>query len=375
MTIGDEIQLRASLGAALDQLEPGPLPLDAVVRQGRTVMIRRRVLAAVAVVVVAAAAVTVPRLVHVAHQPPASPPRYHVTVSPPAKGASSDLIASGTLNKLRWIAKGTVDSEDFNVCWRISGDHHDSWCDGDTLPAPPFPRVPATFYSEDVPDYAFVILLARADVSHLLVNLSNGQTVTLRPIRVFGRHRAGFAAIVVPSNASITKIQAYSAIGDLGYAVPFTTSTDIETVRWLRPGQPALPKPASYTVASGHIFGSPWAERLYVGPWGFCFRNTWGDAVGSDTCVPISVNQPGGNVRTVQTADFNSQATFSLIIGPRQLSYVVARTGNGAPFLVRPYRIGAANFVVLVTTSKVKTRWIAYSAVGQRLGSDWFYNA
>lgn len=374
MNIGDEIQLRASLGAELDLLDPGPLPLEAVVKQGRAVMIRRRALAAVAVVVVAAAAVTVPRLVHIAHQPPAPPLRYHVTVNPPGKGVRSNLIATGTLDKLRWSAKGTVDREDFNVCWRVHGGRYDSWCDGDTLPAPAFPRVPASFYGSDVLGPAYVTLVARADVSHLLVSLSNGQTVTLRPIRAFGRERAGFAAIVVPSNASITEIQAYSATGEVGYAVPFSTPTDIETVRWLKPGQPALPKPASYTVAAGHVRGNPWVERLDVGPWGFCYRNTWNGVAGSDSCVPISVNQPGGNARSLGSVDFDFRVAFSVIIGPRQLSYVVARTGHGAPFLVRPYRVGAANFVVLATASKLTTRWIAYSAVGARLGSGSFYN-
>lgn len=100
------------------------------------------------------------------------------------------LIAAGTLNGLRWTAKGTVDSQDFNVCWSTRGDRHDSWCHGDPLPAPAFPRVPATFYGSDVLGPAYVDLLARADVSHLLVSLRNGQTVTLRPIRVF-RKRAG----------------------------------------------------------------------------------------------------------------------------------------------------------------------------------------
>lgn len=107
---------------------------------------------------------------------------------------------------------------------------------------------------------------------------------------------------------------------------------------------------------------------------GFCFRNTWDGAAGSDACVPISVSQPGGNARTLGTQGFNVRVAFSLIIGPRQLSYVVAHTGHGAPFLVRPYRVGAANFVVLATTSMAKTRWIAYSAAGQRLGSGLFYN-
>lgn len=105
MKTDDEGQLRARLGAALAQLDPGPLPLDAVVSQGRAVMIRRRVLAA-AVVVVGAAALTVPSLTrYLAHPPPSAPTRYHVTVRHPGKEASQRLIAYGrvttSLNDMR----------------------------------------------------------------------------------------------------------------------------------------------------------------------------------------------------------------------------------------------------------------------------------
>src|SRR5262249_32999115 len=95
MNIGDEIQLRSGLGAALDQLEPGPLPLDAVVKRGRTVIIPRGALAAPAVLLVAAAAVAAPKAVHYLGQPPASRLSYHVTVNPPGTGSANRLIASG----------------------------------------------------------------------------------------------------------------------------------------------------------------------------------------------------------------------------------------------------------------------------------------
>jgi hypothetical protein len=370
MNIADEVQLRTRLGAELDLLEPGPLPLDAVVKQGRTVMIRRRALAAAAVVIVAAAVLTVPRLVHFASQP-ASPLRYHVTVNPPAKAASKQLIATGTVNTLRWIATGTVDHQDFNLCWRIPSEHNDSWCDGQGLPAPAPPKVPATLYGSDAGGPVFAMLFVRTDIRRLLVTLTDGQTVTLRPVPVFGKKRAGLVAIAVPSNRSITEIQAYSATGEVGYAIPFTAPAAIQTVRWLAPGQPAVPSPGTYTIASGRIRGKPWAERLYVGPWGICLANTWrGDSYGvSYDCAPINVDSPGSKLRQVIVQDYSQDHVgFAVIAGPRQLSYLVAHADHGSPFLVKVYRVGAARFAVVARRSAT-TRWIAYSAAGQRLGS------
>ena len=374
MNIADEVQLRTRLGAELDLLEPGLLPLDAVVRQGRTVMIRRRALAAAAVVIVAAAAVTVPRLVHIGSHP-ASPLRYHITVNPPGKGASKHLIATGTVNKLRWIATGTVDHQDFNLCWRIPSQHNDSWCEGGSLPAPASPTVPATLDGSDAGGPVFAMLFVRTDIRRLLVSLRNGQTVSLRPVPVFGESRAGLVAIGVPSNRSITEIQAYSATGEVGYAIPFTGPAAIETVRWLTPGQPAVPSPATYTIASGRIRGQAWAERLYVGPWGICVNNTWGGDkyLVSFDCAPISVNSPGRKLRQVIAQHFSQDHVgFAVIAGPGQLSYLVARTGNGSPFLVKVFRVGAARFAVVVARRSANTRWIAYSTAGQRLGSRSF---
>lgn len=371
MNIADEVQLRTRLGAELDLLDPGPLPLDAVVKRGRTVMIRRRAFAAAAVVIVAATAVAVPKLIHIASQP-ASPLRSHVTVNPPSKGASKQLIATGAVNKLRWIATGTVDRQDFNLCWRIPSQQNDSWCDGGSLPAPAPPRVPATLNGSDAGGPVFAMLFVRADIRRLLVSLRNGQTVTLRPVRVFGEDRAGLVAIAVPSNRSITEIQAYSATGEVGYAIPFTAPAAIQTVRWLTPGQPAVPRPATYTIASGRIRGHPWAERVFVGPWGICVNNTLGGNkyIVSFDCAPISVDSPGSKLRQVIAQHFSQDHVgFAVIAGPRQLSYLVARTGHGSPFLVKAHRVGAARFAVVVARSNAKTRWIAYSAAGQRLGS------
>jgi hypothetical protein len=368
MNIADEVQLRSRLGAELDLLDPGPLPLDAVVKQGRAVMIRKRALAAIAVVIVAAAAVAVPKLVHIASQP-ASPPHYHVTVNPPGKGASKHLIATGTVNKLRWVATGMVKGGEVLTCLRIN-ESSGQGCNG-TAPGPTFPKDPAEIDGVEGSGPVFVTLTVRADVRYLLLSLTNGQTLTLRPIAIFGPAHPGIAAIMVPSNEAITEIQAFSATAELGYTVPFTAPTDIETVRWLKPSEPALPQGARYTIASGRLHGEPWAERLYVGPWGFCFTSTWESYANgvSYLCAPISVDQPGREVRPAGTQFVNSQVGFSVIVGPRQLSYVVVRPGRGEPFLVRAHRVGAASFVVLVSTGNSTSSWIGYSATSQRLGS------
>jgi hypothetical protein len=377
MNFGSEHELRSQLGAALDLLDPGPLPLDEVVTHGKTVIIRRRALAALAVVVLAAAAVTVPELAErLAHPAPAAPPRYHVTVNPPGKGADRHLVAFGRLGKMSWRVKVTLSGGQFNTCFNFDNRGFDCNSVSNT---PNFPTNPVALALGEGQGPAILTMTVRNDVRYLLVSLSNGQIVTLRPVAAIGRSHPAFVAIMVPSFAAITDISAYSENAELGYTVPFTAPTDIETLLWLKPGQPALPKPVQYVIGSGRARGHPWTERLYVGPWGFCLSNSWdalepgGNAFQANyDCSPVSVDRPVVKPAQIWVQDYSqSQASFAVIIGSRRFSYVVARTGPGSSFLVKVHRVGAASFAVLVGLSR-STHWIAYSAAGQVLGSNSF---
>jgi hypothetical protein len=104
MNIRDEHDLRVWLDTALDDFAPGPLPLQAVVRQGRSVLIRRRVTVAVAAAVLVAGAVATPTILHRLSQSPLPPvgTHYHVTVIPPGPGSPKGLIATVGIDSRRW---------------------------------------------------------------------------------------------------------------------------------------------------------------------------------------------------------------------------------------------------------------------------------
>jgi hypothetical protein len=82
MTIHDEHDFRAQLGTALDEFAPGPVPFHAVVRQGKAVMIRKRITAVAVGLAVLAAAALVPTLLHALHRTAPVTHHYHVTVKP-----------------------------------------------------------------------------------------------------------------------------------------------------------------------------------------------------------------------------------------------------------------------------------------------------
>ena len=99
MSIDDERDVRAWLGAALDEVDPGPVPLAGIMRKGQAAVIRRRLAAAGVVAAVLAVAVAGPVLAHrfLATPPePATPVHYWVTVSLPGPGAPRGLIRRNT---------------------------------------------------------------------------------------------------------------------------------------------------------------------------------------------------------------------------------------------------------------------------------------
>jgi hypothetical protein len=363
VSIRDEQDLRSQLGAALDDFAPGPLPLPAVVKQGRSVMIRRRVTLAVAAAVLVAAAVATPTILHRISQPPRPvvPTHYHVTNVPPGPGSPKGLIATVGIDGRRW--KVTASAQGGTVC--IQG-FPQMGCESD--------GIPRAYRSGDLADTGlgsgrFPLLetgTVRADVAYLRLSLRNGQVLTLRPVPVFGRAHAAFFAFAVPAARVVMQISAYSRHGEIAYAVPFTALGGVEPVRWLKPSQPALPRPARYRIGGGNVGGTSWSLYLYTGPWGTCI----GGAGGSD-CWAGGVGQLA-RVRAADLLSFSigSNASFVPIAVSSEVSYVLVSPTHGAAFRVRPERADGVRFAVFaVPSGSGTTRWAAYSGSGQRLAS------
>lgn len=400
MNTGDEGQLRSRLSVALDQLDAGPLPLEAVVRQGRAVMIRRRALTTAALVIVAVAALTVPRLARdLAAPPPSSPTRYHITVNPPGITSPKGLIAYGrvitSLNDTPWSVSGAGSGSKTHLHWHMgswrlySGGQlftlgAGSWGDMNYLPA--FPANPVSVFDVAYDNPQLVAFAVRADVSYLLASLSDGQTVTLHPVAVLGRSRPRLVAIAVPSQTSITEISAYSAKGELGYTVPYgvlsppqpsrfqvEASGDFQLLRWLRPGQPALPRPVTYTIGRGTANGTSWSEQLKVGPWGTCVSAPTDPP---DICfTAFGRGLLGGKAAVLLWSSDYSQLRVgwdAIVAGP-SVSSIDAIMPNGRLVNLRIYSFDGAKFATLARSGRFQPRgWIAYSAAGKELASDSF---
>jgi hypothetical protein len=368
MSIHDERDLRAQLGTALDDFAPGPIPMQSVVRGGRAMVIRRRVTAAAAAVtVLVAAAVGGPAVFRALHgiSAPSAGTHYHVTVYPPGPTSHKGLIASGRVGHRHWLLIGRYSHS--QVCFDVwvpgsgdctGGQPQRSYRTGDPV------SIPGLGTSSPQVDFGTV----RADVTDVLVSLSNGQVLTLHPVHVFGTRYAAYVAFAVPRSTDVTRLAAYSGRRELAYAVPFTALQYVQAVRWLQPSQPALPPAHRYPLGSGAVGAARWSEYLYAGPWGSCT----GNAGGGSFCFAASPGQlRHGRLAVEVSAAFVDNTTGYIVIAVApSVSHLRVRMGDGRTFRVSPVSAGGGRFCTFsLVHDRGAVRWIAYSAAGAELAS------
>ncbi|HEX7993050.1 MAG TPA: hypothetical protein VF506_03960, partial [Streptosporangiaceae bacterium] len=323
---------------------------------------------------VLAAAVFVPTLLNALHRPAPFQPRYHVTVSPPAPGSPRGLVATGLVNHARWQFCARYDSHGDGLC--LESKLGTSSCGGprprDYLGAPATlwgnadqaARLPGGRWVRMQMVYGYV----RHDVDRVQVNLSNGQVLTLHPVDLFGARYARWVAIAVPFAKAVREITVYSASTELEHAVPFTGHGSIEIVRWLKPGEPYLPRPVSGRLGSATVEGHHFVVRGYLGPWGICFKNR----LFATSCVAQSgALLPGTMVKRLQTS-YRSQEHIgmSILQVAPAVSYLLVTRAKGGVMRIAAEALGHLKYCVLPLDLRNRgVTWTAYDGAGHLVGS------
>src|ERR1022692_719680 len=288
MSIDEDRELRQRLGAVLDTITPrpalgrGPGPLPAGpgpghggVRQGRNVMIRRRLSMAAGLAAVAVAALVVPAWLHQQHAGPAAA-RPLVTDVSPGPHSVAGLIASGVVGSTRWHVIAEKPGHG-NQCFQI----------GELNCGSPLHARGVADLNQGGGTNGIDVVYGpvRRDVARVDIQLSDGQVLPLRPVLAYG---VRYVAFPVPAHLAISRATAYSARSELRYAIPFNSQGTATFINWLRPGQAGQPR-ATYKIGSGVVDGHAWSESEYAGPWGRCFtgegQNTYCPD-GSGSLVP-----------------------------------------------------------------------------------------
>jgi hypothetical protein len=358
MSTSAEQELRQRLSAALDEMPPGPAPVGAVIRHGRTIR-RRRVAGLAASALAAAAVVTAAGLLglRLPSQAPVAPRPAVVTVVPPGPGAPAGQIASGTVGGARWSARVTEPRKG-QTCLVASGET------GRVCGLSTRALSPAEFEGGfSAHGYRIVGGPVQPRVTRVEVLLADGQRLVLHPAAVYGQR---WVAVALPLRTGVIKAVAYHGRAVYRYAIPFSEPGPYSSPMfsdWLRPGSAGLPRRV-IQLGSGTADGHRWSAIEYTGPWGRCLVVSGGsDCVHGDGPLMEAGNLtqemfsvPGGVHLAVAAAGV---ASVELDISSGQQVRVTTRAGYG----------GERFYAFVLPHGTLLAGWTAYGPDGKVLGS------
>jgi hypothetical protein len=373
--LNDELAARAMLADLTAGQPPAPPDRYGTVRR-RAVLHRRRQLAAIAaaVAVLAVAAVTIPLGLR-AIAPPMAPGSNHLSEVPPP-GDRGSLVATVTMNGKPWRVllshwSGHPRGAGPGLCADIRP--------GSGLICQGGP-VAAASGNGDPADVSFGISLGaqwqapelniatvRSDVTSLRIGYTNGQVLTLHPVQVFAGPYARYVVIASPRLGSVETVTAFAGHRDLGYAIPFGGEPEVNLPHWLRPGQPAPPRPVTRVIGSGTVEGTSWTETVTVGPSGTCLYGSGGDSV----CAPVTgselsrgqlISPIGGvSVQDISVRIYPGEAAPSV-------SYLVLTLQDHSAVRVPVVALRGRRFFACADAQGNRiVRWAAYDAAGHLL--------
>jgi hypothetical protein len=370
--VDDERAVRALLADLTADQPPAPAGRYGAVRRRAAAHRRRQLAGAAAVVaVLVAAAIAIPLgVLRAGPRPPQAKARhYHMSLLPPSPHAQRDVIATGVLGRYHWTA--VVQLQRGDLCWGATF----GTAAGLTTTCVPGPAPTASAAGEPVAAVNSVgafeqidIGSVRSDVAYVTISYNDGQLLTARPVAVFGSRYARWFALPAPGSAAVTQITAYSKTGELGYAIPFTAAGTISLSRWLRPGQPALPRPVTAVIGSGRADGSSWRESVYVGPWGTCFAGAGN--VSACSARTGWLPQSHRAVGLLGSAGVGSAVFYEYGEATPAVSYLVLTRSDGRTQKLAVAAVGARRFFAYASATRDPVvRWAAYNAQGIQVAS------
>jgi hypothetical protein len=275
--------LHDELDEALRAITTRDAPVEAAMRGGRRIRLRRRLGAVVTVAAVAVFAIVgYPALTRHSAGPAPAPPVQHkrlvVTAMPPGMGSPDNgLIALGTIGATRWRVSIDFSSPaDQCIVGLVGSDSVNGGCYQSGMLNGPADGSPVSLQGDSDRSYTVTVGGVAANVTYLIVTLADGQQLKLIPVTSHGHRYVGYA---LPAGLRVARVTAYLGNGQELTAIPFNQPGFAGTVleRWAPPGQPEPPS-ATALIGSGTLNGHPWSVTAYVGPWGTCLLWTEGGA-------------------------------------------------------------------------------------------------
>ena len=280
-----------------------------------------------------------------------------MTVNPAGAEARDGVIGSGRINGQRWRVvvqpPGTGGAGQGNQCILATGAGLNG---AECVPVP----------SADIGDPVSLTLIGAgraqaqygavsAAVTRVTVTLADGTVLVLHPTAAYGQRYVAFA---IPLPMAISRVVAYSARGEIGYAVPFSGPAGNVVTFWLQPGQRGLRR-MSYRIGSGTVDGSSWSETVHAGPWGYCFTGPQAD------CLDTQARSFGNRVGII-SAGGPSTTGYDVGTASAAVSRVRVTLSGGKSVTVRVVNAGGPGFYAFAVPKEARLVRVTYLAASGR---------
>lgn len=363
------------LDEALSTVIAGTAPVEATMRRGRGIRVRRRVAAVTGVAALAAlaglAAFGYPAALARWNAVPApATQRGTITVRPPGPGSPAGLVASGTVDGKPWqlsvppprsggrclflLTQGSALNEDVGLCTQIFARV------AEPVDFIDVERQPGDSLGADAGSVDAIFGQVRSDVDRVLVTLGDGTELTLHPADWYG-HR--FVAYAAPASMNVESVIAYSRTGEIGTAIPFKLpGLPVVVEKWLAPNTRPHFR-ATNVISSGTDHGVSSSITAYEGPWGTCFT---GPTLAYMHCVPLAAI-----TATSVLGQAGSPPIMAYGSAAASVSRLRVTLSGGSSDWVRPVRVGDEKLfaIALKGNGQSVRHWTAYDAAGKVVAS------
>jgi RNA polymerase sigma factor (sigma-70 family) len=360
-------ELASRLRAAIDDLRPPPAPVAAVLRRGQAL---RRAWASVAAgSLVLVAVIGLASALSARPRHPAGRPRH----SAPARIHPAVTIAAGTMRGQQWqlivdAAAGIWCARVQEVslaCLGLAGYEHLTGLaslSGTVVP------IAGSEPAVGPPQWNAVVGVVRSDVTSVLVTMSDGRTLRLRPVTAAGYRWVGL--VYWPSAAQVVRASAYSSGNELGVVLPFIGSQTMPGTyyyNWLHQGLKG-PAEQQRVIAAGGTGQAAWSASILAGPWGYCAVQQLPIARGMrEACW----SPPGlGIAAQLLTRTSAPGGTSTWLVGQArpQAAYLLLVMAGGGRVRIPVIEVSGRSFYALrLSRGQPVASWAAYDAAGPRL--------
>lgn len=227
-------------------------------------------------------------------------------------------------------------------------------------------RLGHPWVSAGPPVWNAVFGTVRPGVTLIVMRMSDGREVGLRPVAAAGKRWVGL--VLRPGGPGVVRAIAFSGRTELGYSVPFSGGElrpGTYFLTWLRPGQPG-PARAERYIATGGSGGSGWDALVLAGPWGYCASLDAPVASGSrqECWSPSALRSGAGVIMRIGLPAAIPQWIIGTAAPP--VAYLRLVLADHAAFTVPVTAVSGQRFYAVRIAARIIS-WGAYNAAEREL--------